>query len=138
MPVQLNQRLCVEEDKGTWLYEEEIRKFINASSFHFLLLGVGYDGHIASLFPGVKPEDHGERLVVFTESPVKPHQRMSLTFNAINRAQKVAILIVGKYKHETVIQLSRVKEQTTQWPVTWVKPGSGNLVWYLDYEALLG
>lgn len=138
MPVQLNQRLCVEEDKGTWLYEEEIRKFVNASSFHFVLLGVGYDGHIASLFPGVKPEHHGQSLVVFTESPVKPHQRMSLTFNSINKAQKVAILIIGKYKHEAVIQLSRVKGETTQWPVTFVKPDSSNLVWYLDYEALLG
>ncbi|XP_072308603.1 GDH/6PGL endoplasmic bifunctional protein [Eucyclogobius newberryi] len=138
MPVQLNQRLCVEEDKGPWLYEEEIRKFVNASSFHFVLLGVGYDGHIASLFPGVKPEDHGESLVVFTESPVKPHQRMSLTFNAINQAQKVAILIMGKFKHEAVIQLSRVKGETTQWPVTWVKTENRSVVWYLDYEALLG
>ncbi|XP_055016044.1 GDH/6PGL endoplasmic bifunctional protein [Boleophthalmus pectinirostris] len=138
MPVQLNQRLCVEEDKGTWLYEEEIKKFVNASRFHFVLLGVGYDGHIASLFPGVKPEHHGESFVVLTESPVKPHQRMSLTFNAINRAQKVAILLIGKYKHEAVIQLSRVKEETTQWPVTWVKPDSGSLIWYIDYEALLG
>lgn len=138
MPVQLNQRLCVEEDRGTWLYEEEIGKFVNASSFHFILLGVGYDGHIASLFPGVKPEDHGDSLVVFTESPAKPHQRMSLTFNAINKAQKVAILIIGKYKHEAVIQLSRVKDETTQWPVTWVKPEKGSLVWYMDYEALLG
>lgn len=138
MPVQLNQRLCVEDDRGTWLYEEEIRKLVNASSFHFVLLGVGYDGHVASLFPGVKPDDHGDNLVVFTESPVKPHQRMSLTFNAINKAQKVAILIIGKYKHEAVIQLSRVKEETTQWPVTWVKPEKGSLVWYMDYEALLG
>uniref|UniRef100_A0A8C6T1E4 Hexose-6-phosphate dehydrogenase (glucose 1-dehydrogenase) n=1 Tax=Neogobius melanostomus TaxID=47308 RepID=A0A8C6T1E4_9GOBI len=138
MPVQLNQRLCVEEDRGTWQYEEEIRKFVNASSFHFVLLGVGYDGHIASLFPGVKPEDHGENMVVLTESPVKPHQRMSLTFNAINKARKVAVLIIGKYKHEVVIQLSRVKEETTQWPVTWVKPEKGSLVWYMDYEALLG
>lgn len=138
MPVQLNQRLCVEEDRGTWLYEEEIGKFVNASSFHFILLGVGYDGHIASLFPGVKPGDHGESLVVFTESPAKPHQRMSLTFNAINKAQKVAILMIGKYKHEAVIQLSRVKDETTQWPVTWVKPEKGSLVWYMDYEALLG
>ncbi|CAL9704862.1 unnamed protein product [Knipowitschia caucasica] len=138
MPVQLNQRLCVEDDRGTWLYQEEIRKFVNASSFHFVLLGVGFDGHTASLFPGVKPEDHGESLVVFTESPSKPHQRMSLTFNALNRAQKVAILMLGKYKHEAVTQLSRVKGETSQWPVTWVKPDGGSLVWYMDYEALLG
>lgn len=138
MPVLINQRLCVEEDRGTWVYEEEIKQNINGSSFHFVLLGVGYDGHIASLFPGVKAEEYGEKLVALTESPVKPHQRMSLTFKALNKAQKVAILIIGKYKHEAVIQLSRVKGETTLWPVTWIKPEKGDIVWYMDYEALLG
>lgn len=138
MPVQLNQRLCVEEDRGTWMYAEEIKRLVNGSSFHFVLLGVGYDGHTASLFPGVKPDDHGDSLVALTESPVKPHQRMTLTYNALNQAQKVVVLIVGKYKHEVVTQLSRVKEDTKQWPVTGVKPTKGSLVWYIDYEALLG
>lgn len=138
MPVQLNQRLCVEEDRGPLLYEEEISRFINGSSFHLVLLGVGHDGHTASLFPGIQLDDHGKSLVALTESPDKPHQRMSLTFTAINQAQKVAILVMGKYKHELVTQLSRVKENTKQWPVTGVKPTKGSLVWYIDYEALLG
>ncbi|KAM7005695.1 GDH/6PGL endoplasmic bifunctional protein [Tautogolabrus adspersus] len=138
MPVQLNQRLCVEEDGGGLLYEKEIRKLVNGSSFHFVLLGVGYDGHTASLFPGSKMEKHGESLVALTESPTKPHQRMSLTFSAINRAHKVALLVMGKGKHELITQLSRVKDNPEKWPVTGVKPSDGRLIWYLDYDALLG
>ncbi|KAI3369985.1 hypothetical protein L3Q82_024786, partial [Scortum barcoo] len=138
MPVQLNQRLCVEEDGGALLYEKEISKLVNSSSFHFLLLGVGYDGHTASLFPGNKADEFGESLVALTESPIKPHQRMSLTFSAINRARRVAILVMGKGKHELITQLSRMKDNPEKWPVTGVKPADDALVWYIDYEALLG
>lgn len=138
MPVQLNQRLCVEEDGGARLYEQEVSKLVNGSSFHFVLLGVGYDSHTASLFPGNKVDKLGEGLVALTESPVKPHQRMSLTFSAINRARTVAVLVMGKGKHELITQLSRVKDNPDKWPVTGVKPADGRLVWYIDYDALLG
>ena len=138
MPVQLNQRLCVEDDGGVLLYEKELSRLVNGSSFHFVLLGVGYDGHTASLFPGVKADQHGQSLVALTESPSKPHQRMSLTFNAINRAHKVVLLVMGKGKHELVTQLSRVKDAIGKYPVTGVKPANGSLVWYIDYDALIG
>ncbi|XP_070965295.1 GDH/6PGL endoplasmic bifunctional protein [Oncorhynchus clarkii lewisi] len=138
MPVQMNQRLCVEEDSGALLYESEITQLVNASSFHFVLLGVGYDGHTASLFPGSKLDASGNSLVAFTESPAKPHQRMSLTLKAINQAQKVGVLVMGKSKHELVTQLSRVKDNPKHWPITGIRPTSGRLVWYIDYDALLG
>ncbi|XP_075997176.1 GDH/6PGL endoplasmic bifunctional protein isoform X2 [Genypterus blacodes] len=138
MPVQLHQRLCVEEDGGADLYEKELRSLVNGSSFHFVLLGVGYDGHTASLFPGGQAASQGESLVVLTESPAKPHQRMSLSLSAINRAHKVAILVMGKGKHALVTQMSRVKDDPNKYPVTAVRPKNGSLVWYLDYEALLG
>ncbi|XP_034542971.1 GDH/6PGL endoplasmic bifunctional protein [Notolabrus celidotus] len=138
MPVHLSQRLCVEEDGGAVQYEKDIRKLVNGSSFHFVLLGVGYDAHTASLFPGSKIDPHGESLVALTESPTKPHQRMSLTYSAINQARRVALLVMGKNKHEMITQLSRVKDNPEKWPVTGVKPSDGTLVWYLDYDALLG
>ncbi|XP_069001169.1 GDH/6PGL endoplasmic bifunctional protein [Embiotoca jacksoni] len=138
MPVQLNQRLCVEEDGGALMYERELGKSVNDTSFHFVMLGVGYDGHTASLFPGGKANELNESLVVLTESPVKPHQRMSLTFGAINRARRVALLVMGKGKHELITQLSRVKDNPDKWPITAVKPVKGRLVWYIDYDALIG
>ncbi|KAJ8360782.1 hypothetical protein SKAU_G00173070 [Synaphobranchus kaupii] len=138
MPVQLNQRLCVEEDGGPLVYERDIARLVNGSSFHFILLGVGYDGHTASLFPDTPLGAHGGRLVALTESPVKPHQRMSLTLNAINQAQRVGVLVTGKGKHELIIQLSRVKDNPQKWPITGVRPTVGKLVWYIDYDALLG
>ncbi|KAJ8391956.1 hypothetical protein AAFF_G00084270 [Aldrovandia affinis] len=138
MPIHLNQRLCVEEDGGPLVYERDIARLVNGSSFHFILLGVGYDGHTASLFQDTPLGAHGDRLVALTESPNKPHQRMSLTLAAINRAHKVGVLVTGRGKHELITQLSRVKEDPQRWPITGVRPTMGKLVWYIDYDALLG
>ncbi|TRY69796.1 hypothetical protein DNTS_000586 [Danionella cerebrum] len=138
MPVLLTQRLCVEEDGGATLYEKEINKYINASSFHYILLGVGEDGHTASLFQDTKLGSAEEHLVTLTESPIKPHQRMSLTFTAINKAKKVGVLIMGKNKHELITQLSRIKGESVKYPITKVQPKNGTLTWYIDYDALLG
>ncbi|KAA0712785.1 GDH/6PGL endoplasmic bifunctional protein [Triplophysa tibetana] len=138
MPVQLNQRSCVEEDGGPKLYQQEIKQFINASSFHYILLGVGHDGHTASLFQDNKFDSDDERLVTLTESPIKPHQRMSLTFTAINKACRVGVLVMGKGKHELVSQLSRIKGESPKYPITKVQPKNGTLTWYIDYDALLG
>ncbi|XP_068171174.1 GDH/6PGL endoplasmic bifunctional protein [Antennarius striatus] len=139
MPVQINHRLCVDEDGGALRYEKEISKLVYQSRFHFVLLGVGQDSHVASLFSGSSlASEHGESLVAVTESPFKPHQRMSLTLKAINQAQRVALLVMGKGKHDMLTQMSRVKNNPDKWPVTGVKPTNGKLVWYIDYDALLG
>ncbi|KAM8867501.1 GDH/6PGL endoplasmic bifunctional protein isoform 1-T2 [Synchiropus picturatus] len=138
MPVQIRQRLCAEEDGAAQIYEDELRALVNDSRFHFILLGLGYDGHTASLFPGRRVDTTEKRLVALTESPVQPHQRLSLTISAINRAHRVALLVMGKGKHEMVTQLSRTKDDPVKWPVTAVRPESGQLVWYIDYDALLG
>lgn len=138
MPVQLNQRLCVEEDEGALLYEKQINQLVNGSRFHYILLGVGEDGHTASLFQDTDVQNGEKRLVALTESPIKPHQRMSLTFTAINKAYRVGVLIMGRRKHELVVQLSRIKGETSKYPITNVQPKDGYLTWYIDYDALLG
>ncbi|KFW01991.1 GDH/6PGL endoplasmic bifunctional protein, partial [Fulmarus glacialis] len=138
MPVHLNQRLCVEEDRGTELYAKEIMALVANASFDLVLLGVGVDGHTASLFPQSENGLEGAQTVVLTESPVKPHQRMSLSLPLINKARQVFVLVLGKGKHDITTLLSRVGHEPRKWPVSGVSPSSGQLVWYVDYEALLG
>ncbi|NWV29783.1 G6PE protein, partial [Origma solitaria] len=138
MPVHLHRRLCVEEDRGTELYAKDIAALVANASFDLVLLGVGTDGHTASLFPRSENGLHGAATVVLTESPVKPHQRMSLSLPLINRARQVFVLVLGKGKHGITALLSRVGHEPSKWPISGVSPSSGQLVWYVDYEALLG
>ncbi|XP_065552444.1 GDH/6PGL endoplasmic bifunctional protein isoform X1 [Lathamus discolor] len=138
MPVHLNQRLCVEEDRGTELYAKEITALVANASFDLVLLGVGTDGHTASLFPHSEDGLEGAQTVVLTESPVKPHQRMSLSLPLINKARRVFVLVLGKGKHDITTLLSRVGHEPRKWPASGVSPSAGQLVWYVDYEALLG
>uniref|UniRef100_A0A8C6H2V6 6-phosphogluconolactonase n=1 Tax=Mus spicilegus TaxID=10103 RepID=A0A8C6H2V6_MUSSI len=88
MPVHLHQRLCAEEDQGAQTYASEISALVANSSFDLVLLGMGTDGHTASLFPQSPTGLDGDQLVVLTESPFRPHQRMSLSLPLINRAKK--------------------------------------------------
>nr|XP_023407848.1 GDH/6PGL endoplasmic bifunctional protein isoform X1 [Loxodonta africana]XP_023407849.1 GDH/6PGL endoplasmic bifunctional protein isoform X1 [Loxodonta africana]XP_023407850.1 GDH/6PGL endoplasmic bifunctional protein isoform X1 [Loxodonta africana]XP_023407851.1 GDH/6PGL endoplasmic bifunctional protein isoform X1 [Loxodonta africana]XP_023407852.1 GDH/6PGL endoplasmic bifunctional protein isoform X1 [Loxodonta africana]XP_023407853.1 GDH/6PGL endoplasmic bifunctional protein isoform X1 [L len=138
MPVRLHQGLCAEEDQGSQLYAREIAAQVTNSSFDLVLLGMGDDGHTASLFPQSSTGLDGKQLVVLTTSPVQPHQRMSISLALINRAKKVAVLVIGRMKHEITMLVSRVGQEPKKWPISGVLPTSGQLVWYMDYEAFLG
>lgn len=138
MPVHLHQRLCAEQDQGAQAYAEQISALVTNGSFDLVLLGMGPDGHTASLFPQSPAGLDGEQLVVLTESPSKPHHRMSLSLPLINRARKVAVLVMGRLKREITMLVSRVGHEPKKWPISGVLPGSGQLVWYMDYEAFLG
>lgn len=138
MPVHLHQRLCAEEDQGAQMYASEISALVTNSSFDLVLLGMGTDGHTASLFPQSPAGLDGTQPVVLTRSPYKPHQRMSLSLPLINRARKVAVLVMGRVKREITMLVSRAGHEPKKWPISGVLPSSGQLVWYMDYEAFLG
>ncbi|XP_045155043.1 GDH/6PGL endoplasmic bifunctional protein isoform X2 [Echinops telfairi] len=138
MPVYRHQRLCAEEDQGAQHYAQEIATQVANSTFDLVLLGMGTDGHTASLFPQSPTGLDGEQLVVLTTSPAEPRQRMSLSLPLINRARRVAVLVIGRMKHEVTMLVSRVGHEPKKWPISGVLPTSGQLVWYMDYEAFLG
>lgn len=138
MPVHWRQRLCAEEDQGAQAYAEEISALVTNGSFDLVLLGMGTDGHTASLFPQSPAGLDGEQLVVLTTSPSSPHRRMSLSLPLINRARKVAVLVMGRMKREIAMLVSRVGHDPKKWPISGVLPDSGQLVWYMDYDAFLG
>ncbi|KAE8592824.1 hypothetical protein XENTR_v10018889 [Xenopus tropicalis] len=137
MPVDRNQRICSEEDLGTEVYAKEISSHVSNSSFDMVLLGLGNDGHTASIFPGAQDGIEGHKFVLFTESPGKPHRRMSLSLSLINKAREIAVLVLGKGKHDIITLISRAERSPIKWPIFGVNPTFGKLVWYIDYDALL-
>ncbi|MGD2057905.1 MAG: 6-phosphogluconolactonase [Anaerolineales bacterium] len=100
-----------------------------------LLLGMGPDGHTASLFPGTRALSEHSRWVVANEVPQLDKMRLTLTFPAINAARKIAFLIAGNEKADMVHQILGDGNGETPVPAQGVHPEEGELHWLLDPEA---
>jgi 6-phosphogluconolactonase len=115
-------------------YEEEIRASVQGMPiprFDLVLLGMGDDGHTASLFPGAQWD--GTRLVISTFSTRAPFRRISLTPRLLNAAQLVVFLVSGQAKAQA---LKRVLEDPDcDLPARSIQPSEGHLVWMVDRAA---
>ena len=116
-------------------YQEELASFFGdiASTFDLIILGMGADGHTASLFPGASTLGETKRLTV----PVPPsgmgHARVTLTFPAINRARNVLFLVAGEPKAQRVREV--LEGEGSGLPAGLVRPERGSLLWCLDKGA---
>jgi 6-phosphogluconolactonase len=102
-----------------------------AMPLDLILLGLGEDGHTASLFPGTfDPED--ERLAIVTQSPKPPVTRISMTLRAINAARNVFFFVSGEEKG---VILGRVlADRNGSYPAARARP-RGKLSWFVDESA---
>jgi 6-phosphogluconolactonase len=121
-------------------YERLVRSRISKKRdgipvFDLILLGMGGDGHTASLFPGTAALDERRRLVAMNEVPQMKTRRMTFTYPLINAAQRVWVLVPGADKR------ARVKEcldalakpgGERPYPIVGVRPTQGELIWWLD------
>lgn len=98
-------------------------------SHDLLLLGLGEDGHTASLFPGSPALSEMQRLVIPAFGPKPPPQRVSFTFPLINAAREVAFLVNDPSK-EPVIQ----EVLQGQHPAAHVQPASGRITWIIGLK----
>ncbi len=116
-------------------YEQKIIKMIPNNKFDLIMLGMGDDGHTASLFP----ETHGlkvtDRLVIANYIPSKKIWRMTLTFDCINAAKDIAIYVVGASKAKTVKEVLEGPYLPDQYPVQQVGTLAHKALWILDQDA---
>jgi 6-phosphogluconolactonase len=121
-------------------YEDTLRQFFGSGrpAFDLVLLGLGGEGHTASLFPGSPALFEKERWVVAVDAPAEPHLRLTLTLAVLNRARKVFFLASGAGKSEVIAALEREpKLAATRYPAARVQP-QGRVVWFLDRAAASG
>jgi 6-phosphogluconolactonase len=104
-------------------------------SFDFILLGLGTDGHTASLFPGTSALAERKRWVVPNFVPRLNTYRMTLTYPAINAAREIVFMVAGGKKAEILRQVLEGPHQPEQWPAQAVQPVAGRVSWYVDREA---
>lgn len=102
--------------------------------FDVVLLGVGPDGHVASLFPGFAQLHETVRPVVDVEdSPKPPPNRLTLTFPVLNHTRRTWLVVSGEGKAEAVARAA-AGEPVTEVPATGVR-GTQETRWFLDAEA---
>ncbi|MFA6473215.1 MAG: 6-phosphogluconolactonase [Candidatus Latescibacterota bacterium] len=104
-------------------------------SFDCILLGMGVEGHTASLFPGSSALCENERWVVPVRAPegIFPSYRITLTLPVINQAELVLFLVTGEEKKETAGRVLFDSGARDTLPAAMVRP-AGELKWYLDFK----
>ena len=122
-------------DAAATAYAETVRS-VGSGSFDLTMLGVGPDGHVASLFPGFPQLAVDDAIAVgVTGSPKPPPERVTLTFPALNRSDQVWFVVSGTEKADAVGRaLAAEPPGVQEIPATGVR-GQVETIWFLDREA---
>ncbi len=125
-------------------YESQLRETLECRArgsdrLDFVLLGMGADGHTASLFPHNEVLRETKRLVCAVEAPhAQPPQRITMTYPLINAARTVAVVVTGEKKAATLDRVAIGREPIDELPIRGVAPLDGELKWFLDAAACGG
>ena len=115
-------------------YGDEVRR-LGSGQFDVLMLGVGPDGHVASLFPGSTQLDVDDTVTVpVTDSPKPPPERISLTFGALSRSSEVWFVVSGEGKADAVAKALADGTDLHDIPAVGVT-GQDRTVWFVDEAA---
>jgi 6-phosphogluconolactonase len=118
-------------------YERTLRHHFAGDSPHFdvVLLGLGDDGHTASLFPGSLALAERTRWVVAAQAPVDPQLRLTLTVPALTSAGVVHVLVAGATKAEPLRQVLGGAGDWIKYPAAGIRRGTGSVTWWADRDA---
>jgi 6-phosphogluconolactonase len=119
-------------------YEEDLRRFFKVSkdqypAFDLILLGIGEDGHTASLFPGSEALSERRHLTAAVVLDEIRHHRITLTLPVINHAEHVIFFVRGENKAPVLKKI--IGGDDLSLPASMVQPRSGNLLFVIDREA---
>ncbi|MDT8272229.1 MAG: 6-phosphogluconolactonase [Desulfomonilia bacterium] len=124
-------------DEAAAKYESDLHAFFSSPpdvpSFDLILLGIGDDGHTASLFPGARELNEDTRLVVPVKTDRIPHERITMTLPLINNARNVVFFVTGKNK--ALIMKKLLYGRNAELPASRVRPTKGSLKYVLDDDA---
>ncbi len=115
-------------------YEQTLAELFGSEQFRadLVILGIGTDGHTASLFPGTEALEEADRLYVANWVPDQEMWRLSATFRLLHHAAEVIFLATGEAKAEVVAE---ILEGETPYPARTVMEGAADVTWFLDRAA---
>jgi 6-phosphogluconolactonase len=118
-------------------YEELLRDYFSTGSprFDLILLGLGENGHTASLFPGSSVLDEQQRWVTDVYLAEEGLHRLTLTVPAINQAARIVFLVSGEGKAAILRKVLEEAPDPRSIPARLIKPANGDLLWLVDRDA---
>ena len=121
-----------ESERYAQLLETNVRLKRDVPCFDFIMLGIGEDGHTASIFPGQENLFASDKLTAVSVNPSSLQTRITLTGSLINNASNVAVVATGMNKLKII---SEVLDETNSYPISLVSPIHGKLTWFLTLDA---
>ena len=135
VPAEHVHRIEAELPDAAERYEETLlREFDSLPRFDWIFLGLGADGHTASVFPGTTAVAEQKKLVMSVRVEEKKANRITLTLPVLNAAKRVAFVVAGGDKAEAVRAVLDGGASTSR-PASLVAPARGELLWLLDRAA---
>ncbi|NGX46543.1 MAG: 6-phosphogluconolactonase [Chlamydiae bacterium] len=130
-------RMPAEEkiEENAQKYEETIKQVLGENPFDLVILGMGDDGHTASLFPQTEALKAQDRLAVANYVPQKETWRMTLTFECINSAHNIVIYAMGAAKQHTLAEVLTSEEQFDRFPIQKIGTQAHRALWIIDESA---
>jgi 6-phosphogluconolactonase len=104
-------------------------------AFDLIILGMGDDGHTASIFPNQMELLTSPQPLAVAQHPTSGQKRISLTATLINNAKRVAFLVTGEKKQEKLRAILKREPKAKNYPAAHIRPTNGELHWFVDEAA---
>ena len=141
VPIPLNQIhpiLCADGPaRASREYESILKSTFDTSSRYFdlILLGLGLDGHTASLFPDSAALDEKEKWVTYVQNPIEKFPRVTMTLPRLNLTRKAIFLVAGAAKKNVFQAALSAREPCYSLPVRLIHPLYGDVIWLVEFAT---
>ncbi len=105
-------------------------------SLDIIILGMGGDGHTASLFPGTEVLQENQKWVSVGQGGSPKSGRMTLTVPLLNAAKQILFLVSGSEKESALKSVLAEEGDPFRYPARLIRPNSGELIWFVDVKAM--
>ncbi len=125
----------IEAERYSTEIMNNVETYEGLPSFDILLMGLGEDGHTASIFPNQISLLNSDHLCEVSAHPVTGQKRITMTGALINNSRHLYFLVSGKDKAKTTIDILNNADAAKSYPAYYIKPNFGELMWFMDESA---